>query len=104
MGYEYKFIITEQDLDNLSRNPDAINTVEKILTDAPGFYQQSDKTFYYSETPENDKRWPSTIFLNESGFCLCIYQRINNSLDQQLLNYLMQELLNRCGRLQIEDA
>ena len=104
MGYEYRFRITPQDLENLSRCQDGINTLEKLLAVGPGFIEKNDVVFLYSDQPENEHRWPSTIHVDDAGFCLGIYQRTANSIDQQLLNFLMQELLNRCGRLEVADA
>lgn len=104
MGYEYQFNITKQDSDNLSRSADGINSLETLFSAAPGFIGKIGDVYSYTDQPGNNNRWCSTIDMTDKGFCLCIYQRTTDSLDQQLLNFLMREILNRCGRLEIEDA
>lgn len=104
MGYEYQFNITKQDSDNLSRSQDGINSLETLFSAAPGFISKTNDIYSYTDQPENNIRWCSTVSMTDNGFCLCIYQRTADSLDQQLLNFLMREILNRCGRLEIEDA
>jgi hypothetical protein len=104
MGFEYNFRIAEQDIENLSRCPDGINDLDKLLRSAPHFIEENEATYFYSEEPENENRWPSTISMQEYGFCLCIYNRSSGSSDQKLMDYLIYELLNRCGHVDVEDA
>lgn len=104
MGYEYQFKIRSKDLRNLSRGVDGIDSLEKLLSAAPGFIKKNGNSYSYSDQPQNDQKWLSTVDLTTDGFCLCLYQRSANSFDQKLMQFLMQELLNRCGRLEVENA
>jgi hypothetical protein len=102
MGYEYNFKITQQDIDNLSRHPDGIDNLDKLLRLAPYFTEYSDSTYYYIENKENKDRWPSNILIQDYGFCLCIYDGSSGSKDLEIMDYLIYELLHRCGRVEVE--
>jgi hypothetical protein len=104
MACEYQFKISSQDLGNLSRGVDGIDSLDKLLSAAPGFIEKSGEVYSYTDQSQNDQRWLSTVHLTPDGFCLSIYQRNTDSFDQKLMRFLMQELLNRCGRLEVEDA
>lgn len=104
MGFEYQFHLSEQDKQTLARNPDGIDSLEKLLQSAPGYIGTGNGIYAYSEAPDNPERWPSSASLNADGFLLCIYSRKRDTLDQQLLDYLIRELLDRCGRVEVEDA
>lgn len=101
MGFEFNFKITAQDLEHLSRSPDGIEDLDRLLRSAPSFKEARGSTYTYSEEPEDHRRWPATISLQDSGFCLCIY---NRSTEMRLMNFLIHELLSRCGRVEVEDA
>ena len=101
MGIEYNFRITKQDIQNLSRCPDGVDDLDQLLHSAPHFIEESESTYTYSEEPENEDRWPSNISIQEYGFCLCMYDR---SSDLKLMDYLIHELLDRCGHVEVEDA
>ncbi len=104
MGFEYNFKITEQDIESLAMNSDSIDNLDKLLRTAPCFIEKYKSTYTYSDEPENENRWPLTISVREYGFSLCIYNRSPGSLDWKLMNYLIFELLNRCGHVEVEDA
>ena len=104
MGIEYNFIIKKQDIENFARNPDGIDNLDKLLRSALCFIEENNSAYTYSDEPENENRWPLTISIQEYGFCLCIYNRSPGSLDEKILNYLIYQLLNRCGHVEVEDA
>ena len=102
MGFEYIFKITQQDINNLSRNPDGIDDLDKLFRSAPYFCEYSDSTYYYIENKENKEKWPSNISIHKTGFCLCIFDGSSGSKDFEIMNYLIYELLHRCGRVEVE--
>jgi hypothetical protein len=104
MGFEYDFKITRQDIENLSRSPGRINSLDELLRSAPYFKEKSGSTYTYNEEPREKGKWPSTISLQEYGFCLCIHDQSPGSKDVELMDYLIHELLDRCGHVEIEDA
>jgi hypothetical protein len=102
VGFEYRFKITGQDIENLSRSPGRIDSLVELLRSAPYFQAKSESTYTYNEESENE--WPSTVSLEEYGFLLCIYDQSPGSRDVELMDYLVHELLDRCGHVEIEDA
>ena len=101
MGYEYNFNISTEDLKNLSRNQDGINDLDRLLRSAPYFIEGDGSTYTYSENSGNKDVWPANISLQKYGFCLCVY---GQPLDKIIMDYLIYELLNRCGHVEVEDA
>lgn len=102
MGYEYQFTITDQDKSNLGRRVDGINSLDLVLRNAPHFISETDRVYSFSDDPTNQDRWASTVFLGEKGFVLCL--NLRDAAETELLHYLMSSLLERCGRLTVEDA
>ena len=103
MGFEYNFIITKKDINNLSRNRDGIDDLDKLFRSAPYFIKYSDSTYYYNQKNDEADTWPSNISIQDYGFCLCIYDRNSDAKDLELVNYLIHELLHRCDRVEIEN-
>ncbi len=104
MGFEYNFKMSKIDIENLSKCVDGIDNLDKLLRSAPHFFDKHELTYSYSEVPDNKDRWPSNISINQNGFCICIYDSSPASKDIDLFNYLMHQILERCGRVEVEDA
>ena len=102
MGFEYAFKITETDIECLARCPDGIDSLEKLLRAAPHFIESDQTTFRYG-TPESQNEWPANISIEDFGLSVCIYRKSADSTDQALMNYLIHELLDRCGHVEVED-
>ena len=105
MGFEYRFIINQLDLENLSRWPDGINNLDKLLQSAPGFLKiDSPNVYTYTEKNNPSEKWKTTIHIETTGFIICMYSRKEDSNDLKLFNFLIHTILTRCGRICIEDA
>lgn len=104
MGIEFIFKITPADMNNLARHVDEIDSLEKVFCSAPFYISKYESVYSYSSEPDNENIWPSTVSLCEGGFILCIYNRAKDSADIQLMDYLIYELLDRCGRVEVEEA
>ena len=103
MGFEYNFKITKKDIDCLASEVDGIDGLDALFRLAPHFLDSDGSTYSYSGEPENADRWSSNIAIQDFGFRLCIYDRTPGSADMALMNFLLHELLGRCGRLEVED-
>jgi hypothetical protein len=104
MGFEYRFKLGRGDLENLARNPDGIADLDTLLRAGPGFLAKQGEDYSFSSDPTDKERWPSAVRVEQTGFLLCIYSRAQGSDGQQLLRYLMDSLLDRCGRLEVEEG
>lgn len=100
MGHEYNFKVSEEDLKTLARHPDGVDSLQGILRSGPGFLGEAESIYSYGEP----NGWLPTVWLHEDGFLLCIYDRSPDSPDRKLMDYLIHELLNRCGHVEVEDA
>jgi hypothetical protein len=104
MGFEYNFRVTPQDVESLSRNPDGIDDLDKLLRAAPHFIEARDSTYIYDDASETESIWPTTISRDGDVLCVCIYDRSPGSRPREIMDYLVYELLGRCGHVEIEDA
>lgn len=102
MGFEYRFRISADDHESLGRNPDGVDTLDKLLLAGPHYLGKKDNVYSYNA--DASEGWSSTIAVDETGLCLCIYNRSANSADRRLMDYLYHALLERCGRVEVEDA
>lgn len=99
MGQEYRFVISIQDKKNLNLSIDKIKDLTALLSSAPNFIEHKAPIFFYSVDPKNGEIWSNNIQLEREGFILCFYHS-----DALLWDYLRDEILARCGRLEIYDA
>jgi hypothetical protein len=103
MGFEYRFKLAPGDLDTLARNPDGIASLDALLRSLPEFRDQRDNTYFYGKESDPD-RWPSTITMKPTELLVCIYSRADTAPGPALLRSLMDELLDRCGHVDVENA
>lgn len=105
MGFEYRFILGAQCIENLSRQPDGINTIDSVLRSTPLFLQMDVPNIYtFASGNSKSEKWLPTIHTESDSFILCLYSRSRDSDDFKLLNYLMHEFLDRCGSICVEEV
>ena len=102
VGFEYNFKVSEEDLKTLARHPDGVDNLPAILRSGPGFLGEAESIYSYGGSDQQD--WRPSVALHANGFYLCIYDRSPDSPDMKLVDYLIHELLHRCGRVEVEEG
>ena len=98
MGREYTFKINKEDLEVLARNPGEVNNLDLLLKGLPYFTKVKQEDYYYSDKPKDKKRWPSIITIQNEGLSFLSYEN-----DRILLNRIIEDLLDYCGHVDVED-
>lgn len=103
MGQEYIVHLRESDLQSIRRNPFGPNTVDALLQKIPCYVGRSEDgaVFFYSVDKVTEGRWPSNISKEEQRLVICAY----DSGDLRCIRtFLFDQLMDICGRFEIEDA
>lgn len=97
MGIEYKIRMTESDFAAFENSVTG-DTLDSVLRAAPGYLETDGKIYTYSTTGDPMNKWNETVQIEDDGIWLTLYA------DEPLRRYLMDAVLNTCGRLSIEDG
>ena len=97
MGLEYKVQLTATDFAALE-NEALGKSLDRLLREAPGFVAADGAVYSYDTTDVPDNQWLETIHIQDDGLWLTLYSR------EPLLGYVMNSILDTCGRLNIEDG
>jgi len=101
MGFEYKFRVTRQDF---LPDPRVTGTdpMDALLTNLPGYIRRDETTYYFNNPNGTSTGWDANVLVCPEELLLCIYCR--ETWGTELMTALMFALLDRCGRLEVEDA
>lgn len=97
MGIEYKLVFRACDFGAFAKDVRG-KTLDQVLRDAPGFLDSDGTVYSYNSTENSGNQWLDTIHIQKDGLWLTLYS------PSPLLNYLMNAVLDICGRLEIEDG
>jgi hypothetical protein len=102
MGYEYIIRLKDSDFEAFGRDPRGINTISKLLQQVP-CYQRMVKPnhFLYSTDAKREDGWCSSIVIDGNNLMLCSYASDDT---RDIVQFLLFNLLDICGRFEIEDA
>jgi len=97
MGIEYKIILSPDDFAAFENDVRG-KTLDRVLRDGPGFADSDGAAYSYNTTAQPDNDWLETIHIQPDGLWLTLYSC------EPLLNYMMNSVLDVCGRLEIEEG
>jgi hypothetical protein len=97
MGIEYKIVLSANDFAAFESDIQG-KTLDRVLRDAPGFVDSDGIQYSYNTTANTDNKWLDTIHIQDDGLWLTLYSC------EPLLSYMMNTVLDICGRLEIQDG
>jgi hypothetical protein len=97
MGIEYKIVLRADDFTAFAQDVQG-KSLDHVLRYAPGFLDSDGTAYSYNTTENPDNQWLDTIHIQEDGLWLTMYSV------GPLLNYMLNAVLDICGRLEIEDG
>jgi hypothetical protein len=97
MGIEYKITLSSDDFAAFEQDVRGM-TLDRVLREAPGFVTSDGTAYSYNTADHPDNEWLETISIQDDGLWLALYSC------EPLLSYMMNAVLDICGRLRIEDG
>lgn len=102
MGFEYQFVISDEDRKRLKKNPCKPNTMDEIFKSAPGFQGKKGSEYWFDYSEIDDGWCHATLEEKEGSIYLC-FHRSKASFDDPLFRYLTSTFLDELGRVQLSE-